>query len=285
MEESQGKKMRPDNLQSEEKEEEEKFRQKFEDLENQVTEEKLEIHEDALAETIRQSLTISLEEMLGHLRNAEHHRLQENMKTAHETIGKGLLKICEKDEEITNLETIICDKDKEINNLQTISKEKDLLLENCEKELQEMKRRFESEVSEGREKQKEMKACYAELDKKDKCLESIGQTLKETELEKSDIKKKYDNLIVEKKYEIQSKENEIESLKIEWKAASVLVKELKTNLNLCAQEKLKIVTETKSLRATDKKQKAEIANLKQIVTKNEKFVENLAAMIREHTAS
>ena len=282
--------MRPENLQSEGRKEERKF--KVEHLENQVTENKLESLDDALAETIRQSLTISLEEILARLENAENRRLQENMKTAHETIGKGLLKICEKDEEITNLETTICEKDKEINNLETTSQEKDLLLANCEKEMQAMKIRFESEVSEGAAKQKEMKACYAELDKKDKCLESIGQTLKETELAKSDMKKKYDDLVVEKQTEIQSKYNEIQLLKIEKNAASILENQLQADVNLCAQEKLRHLQtvkeqqkETKSLRTSENKQKAEIANLKEILTKKEKFVDNLVAVIREHTAS
>ena len=125
-----------------------------------------------------------------------------------------------------------------------------------------------------------MKACYAELDKKDKCLESLSQTLKETELAKSDMKKKYDDLVVEKQTEIQSKEIEIQSLKIEKNTANILENKLKNDLNemQIAEELLKKTTML--LRASDKKQTAMIADLIQIVTAKEEKVVNLVAGLR-----
>ena len=76
-------------------------------------------------------------------------------------------------------------------------------------------------------------------------------------------------------------------------AASILENELKTALDLCAVEEelthLEMVKEhekeTESLRTSDQNQKVEIVNLKQIVTKEEKFVEDLVDVIRQHTAT
>ena len=76
-------------------------------------------------------------------------------------------------------------------------------------------------------------------------------------------------------------------------AASILENELKTALDLCAvKEELthsgmvkEHEKETESLRTSDQNQKVKIVNLKQIVTKEEKFVEDLVAVIREHTAT
>ena len=168
-------------------------------------------------------------------------------------------------------------KQSKIKKLEKTLEEKEILLNQLESSLADCECSFKIT-----EQQKEMKACYAELDKKDKCLESLDQTLKETELAKSDMKKKYDELVREKQTEIQSKEIEIQSLKIEKNTASILENKLKNDLNemfLAGEQLEKTII---VLRTSDKNQQSEIANLKEIVTGKEEKVANLVAVIEEH---
>ena len=226
----------------------------------------------------------------------ENQRLQENVETAHETIGKGLSKIRDKDGEIANLEMTISkfsEKEQDFGAKQS-------RIEKLEKTLEEKERSFnelESAMAvcecslKMSEQQAEMKACYAELDKKDKCLESLEKTLKEMELERSDIMRKCNELAIEKQTDqqtIQSKEIEIQSLRISQNSAGILENKLKSDLNLCVQEKLEhlrtadsLYVEVATLKASEEKQKAEIERLKQIVTEKEKIAENLLEVIRE----
>ena len=223
----------------------------------------------------------------------ENQRLQENVETAHETIGKGLSKIRDKDGEIANLEMNFSEKEQDLAAKQS-------RIEKLEKTLEEKERSFnelESAMAvcecslKMSEQQAEMKACYAELDKKDKCLESLEKTLKEMELERSDIMRKCNELAIEKQTDqqtIQSKEIEIQSLRISQNSAGILENKLKSDLNLCVQEKLEhlrtadsLYVEVATLKASEEKQKAEIERLKQIVTEKEKIAENLLEVIRE----
>ena len=279
-----------------------------------------------------------MEESLNEKLKIEKQRLQENVETAHETIGKGLSKIRDKDSEIRDKDSEIRDKDSEIRdkdseirdkdsnirdkdseihdkdveiaNLEmTISKffekeqdfgAKQSRIENLEKILEEKERslnELESAMAvcecsfKISEQQAEMKACYAELDKKDKCLESLEKTLKEVEMDRSNIMRKCNDLAIEKqtdKQTIQSKEFEIQSLRISQNSAGILENKLKSDLNLCVQEKLEhlrtadnLYVEVATLRASEEKQKAEIERLKQIVTEKEKNAENLLEVIRE----
>ena len=86
------------------------------------------------------------------------------------------------------------------------------------------------------------------------------------------MKRKYVDLLVQKQTEIESEEIEIKSLITEKNA----VEEELAHLEMVKEHEKE---------TSDQNQKVKIVNLKQIVTKEEKFVEDLVAVIREHTAT
>ena len=86
------------------------------------------------------------------------------------------------------------------------------------------------------------------------------------------MKRKYVDLIVQKQTEIESEEIEIKSLITEKNA----VEEELAHLEMVKEHEKE---------TSDQNQKVKIVNLKQIVTKEVKFVEDLVDVIREHTAT
>ena len=86
------------------------------------------------------------------------------------------------------------------------------------------------------------------------------------------MKRKYVDLLVQKQTEIESEEIEIKSLITEKNA----VEEELAHLEMVKEHEKE---------TSDQNQKVKIVNLKQIVTKEVKFVEDLVDVIREHTAT
>ena len=226
-----------------------------------------------------------------------------------------------KTEEITELETKISTKEKVITNLEEISREKDLLLASCQKELEETKRKLEDQDKDSHSKEPKMiQYLNEELFKaEEKCAEMKAETLRKEEEAIKERKELVKNMQLSldliKKLEVstemvKARDVEIKSLKAE-KEQEVRngndAKELKESLNIekdalsILENKFKILKNdimkkndimqkkaeqlkkaTILLETSDKKQKDEIGNLKEIVTAKEEMVANLVAVIEEH---